>query len=52
MVEKLKNQGAEWLDIQMVTPISKSFGGEEIPRDQFLSLLEATQKKHLILNLD
>lgn len=32
----LKKAGINWLDTQMVTPVVKSLGGKEIPRDEFL----------------
>lgn len=35
----LKRTGIQWLDTQMVTPVVKSLGGKEIPRDQFLERL-------------
>lgn len=47
----LASQGAEWIDIQMVTPTLAQFGAREIPRDTYLSLLEKSQKKGLTLQL-
>ncbi len=44
LVEKLKAQGHEWIDIQMVTPLLKQFGGQYLPRRQFLDLLAQSQK--------
>lgn len=44
MVERLKEIGVEWMDIQMVTPVLKNFGGEYISRTQFLVMLEKAQK--------
>lgn len=35
----LKRVGIDWLDTQMVTPVVKSLGGEEIPRQEFLRKL-------------
>lgn len=43
LVEWLKRQGNNWMDIQMVTPVLELFGGEYIARDDFLQLLEKTQ---------
>lgn len=36
LVEMLQSQGAEWVDIQMVTPVCESFGGRLISRTDFL----------------
>lgn len=36
LIEKLKSSGIQWLDIQMVTPVLKTFGGKYISRDEFL----------------
>ncbi len=35
----LKRAGINWLDTQMVTPVVKSLGGKEIPREEFLNRL-------------
>ncbi len=43
MVSDLKKQGLKWMDTQMVTPLLKSFGAEEIPKQQYLTLLSKTQ---------
>jgi leucyl/phenylalanyl-tRNA--protein transferase len=42
LVELLKKQGHNWMDLQMVTSVSKSFGACEIPRSQFLKLIKKT----------
>ncbi len=39
LVEELQSQGHEWIDIQMVTPLLEQFGGEYIPRKDFLDML-------------
>jgi leucyl/phenylalanyl-tRNA--protein transferase len=44
-VETLSAQGLRWMDIQMVTPLLKNFGGEYIPREQYLKLLRSSQKR-------
>ena len=51
LVDLLQEQGAQWLDIQMVTPLAESFGGKEVPRDTFLDLLQETHEKKLSLTL-
>lgn len=39
LVEHLRGQGATWLDCQMTTPLFESFGAREVPRDEFMALL-------------
>ncbi len=39
LVEHLKNQGVGMIDCQMKTPLLTSFGGREIPRDNFMQNL-------------
>jgi leucyl/phenylalanyl-tRNA--protein transferase len=36
----LKRSGIHWLDTQMVTPVVKSLGGKEIPREDFLKRIK------------
>lgn len=36
MIEFLKSKGHTWMDIQMVTPVTASFGGKYISRDEYL----------------
>lgn len=43
-IERFKSEGCDWLDTQMVTPVVKSFGGLEVPREQFLRLLGTALK--------
>src|SRR5690606_3527639 len=45
LVDYLKNLNLEWMDIQMVTPLLEKFGGKYISRQEFLKLLEKTQKQ-------
>ena len=40
LVQWLKSLGHQWMDIQMVTPLLASFGGEEIERKEFLRLIK------------
>jgi leucyl/phenylalanyl-tRNA--protein transferase len=49
LVEKLKNAGVEWMDVQMLTSISETFGGEYISQNYFLELLKKSQQKSAIL---
>ncbi len=41
LVEHLQNLGHLWMDLQMVTDVSGSFGGKYILKDEFLSRIEA-----------
>jgi leucyl/phenylalanyl-tRNA--protein transferase len=46
MVETLRGEGISWVDCQVLTPFSQSFGAREIPRAEFMELLgEALEKK-------
>lgn len=44
LVEHLKQRGATWLDIQVMTPHFEVLGAKEIERAEFLDKLEETQK--------
>lgn len=41
--ERLRENGHEWFDIQMVTPVLELFGGVYLPRHKYLTLLKETQ---------
>lgn len=41
-VEFLKSEGLTWMDIQMLTPLMKSFGAREISRKHFMAKLEGS----------
>lgn len=43
LVELLKAEGAKWIDCQQLTPLLKSFGAREVPRSEFMRLLEPAQ---------
>lgn len=45
LIDYLKAQGLTWMDIQMVTPVTESLGGKEIPRNTYLDLLEPSVAK-------
>lgn len=40
LIEFLKASQVTWLDTQMVTPVIESLGGEELPREDFIELLQ------------
>lgn len=41
LVEYLQNMGLTWMDLQMVTDVSGSFGGKYISKDEFLDRIES-----------
>ncbi len=43
LIEKLKSEGIQWMDIQMVTPLLESWGGQYVKRDEYLDLLERSK---------
>jgi leucyl/phenylalanyl-tRNA---protein transferase len=44
LIENLQNLGLEWMDLQMLTPLTESFGGEYITRKEFM---ERLNKEHI-----
>lgn len=40
----LRDRGAKWMDVQMMSPLLKSFGAKEIPREKFMKKLEQALK--------
>lgn len=42
-IEHLKARGHQWMDIQMLTPVTEQFGGIYLPRKTFLKKLRETQ---------
>jgi leucyl/phenylalanyl-tRNA--protein transferase len=49
LVEKLKLSGLKWMDVQMLTSISESFGGEYISQKDFLTEIKKAQEIPQIL---
>lgn len=49
LAEHLRNRGARWLDIQVMTPHFFILGAKEIPRGEFLEKLEDTLAQSLKL---
>ncbi len=39
LIQRLSHNGIQWIDTQMVTPVVKAMGGEEISQERFLSQL-------------
>lgn len=47
LINYLQNLGLTWIDVQMLTPISKSFGAKLISQKEFLIKLHESQKRGL-----
>lgn len=45
-IRHLQEVGLQWMDIQMLTPITEQFGGRYISKSQFLQKLELAQKAY------
>lgn len=46
LIQVLKSWGLDWMDIQMVTPVTESFGGKYLDRETFLQKLQRTQDEN------
>lgn len=49
LIEHLRERGAEWLDIQVMTPHMKALGAKLISRDRFLRMLAEARARGLKL---
>ncbi len=49
LCDYLASRGANWLDIQVMTPHLAALGAREIPHSEFLDRLEAAQKRGFVL---
>jgi len=49
LIDRLRDRGATWLDIQVMTPHMRALGAREITRAKFLDLLAETQDLRLNL---
>ena len=49
LIDHLRERGAEWIDIQTMTPHFELLGAKLIPRDEFLDRLAAVQQRGLRL---
>jgi leucyl/phenylalanyl-tRNA--protein transferase len=49
LVDHLRKQGADFIDIQQLTPHMQLLGAVEIPRDAFLARLKRARERHLHL---
>lgn len=43
LIEHLRKKGADWIDIQMVTPHMQALGARAVSRDEFLRMLKKAQ---------
>lgn len=48
LIEHLDTIGLQWLDVQVLTPVTEQFGGIYIPRDEFLQQVLIEQRKEAI----
>lgn len=46
LIQLLQSWGIQWMDIQMITPVTESFGGKYIKREDFLEKLKKTQDEN------
>jgi len=44
LIEHLRKQGAEWMDIQVMTPHMEKLGALEVPREEYLDMLKQGMK--------
>ena len=44
LVEHLRGRKVEWIDCQVINPLTKSFGAREIPRKEYLKMLAVVVK--------
>lgn len=49
LIDHLREQGLDWLDIQMVSPHLEALGAKAVSRAEFFEKLRATQERKLIL---
>jgi len=49
LIDHLRSQGLDWIDIQVMTPHMEVLGAREIPRNQFLARLADTHRRDLVL---
>ncbi len=49
LIEHLQEIGLEWMDVQMLTPLTQSFGGEYIQREDFIRKMIISHSKPKII---
>jgi leucyl/phenylalanyl-tRNA--protein transferase len=49
LMDHLREHGATWFDVQVMTPHMKALGAREISRGQFLNKLKDTRARNLVL---
>lgn len=45
VIRTLSGEGLTWMDTQMVTPVTASFGARTLSRDEYLTLLRRSQRR-------
>ena len=45
LVKHLQSRGLDWMDIQMITPVTENLGGKYISREEFLQRIEKSQHR-------
>lgn len=45
LIGRLREVGLEWIDIQMVTPVLKTFGGKYVSREDYLTRLQTVRER-------
>ncbi len=49
LVEHVQSRGATWIDIQMMTPHFRLFGAREVPRAEFVQMLQDAMQQPVCL---
>ncbi len=47
LIQYLQSLGHEWMDIQMITPVTEQFGGRYVHRDYYLMMLEERKQQYM-----
>ena len=49
LIDHLRSRGADWMDVQVMTPHMEMLGAEAVEREDFLELLSRTQQRRVEL---
>lgn len=47
LIDRMREKGATWMDIQVMTPHMRALGAKEIDRREFLDKLRSTQETNI-----
>ncbi|NCN40719.1 leucyl/phenylalanyl-tRNA--protein transferase [bacterium] len=50
LVEDLREKGLTWMDVQMVSSVSRQFGGKYVSKREFLKKMKQSQRKPQMVN--